>query len=348
MKEIILLAILALSLNTMAQVPSYVPTNGLKGWWPFSGNANDASTNNNNGNVNGAALTVDRFGNINSAYSFNGTTDYIQCINAGVTGDSSRSVSFWMKSSSTSSGTIFSYGNNDVASQDFRCILNGVCSNDIASTITGTGKGITYTANNNWDFFTIVYDASISNNITAINLYKNGILISISCNSIGNGIINTGSANPITFGCYHWLSYSGNKQFFNGTIDDIGLWNRALTGQEVIDLYNGNICYQYITVTDTLLININTTGFNPVTYQNTIKIWPNPTNDHITIDNGNLTNLTGYQIKITNSLSQQVFQSAITQQFYVDLTTWTGNGIYFVHIIDGQGNTIDIRKIVLQ
>ena len=42
-------------------------------------------------------------------------------------------------------------------------------------------------------------------------------------------------------------------------------------------------------------------------------------------------------------------QSGITQQqFYVDLSTWTGNGIYFVHIIDGQGNTIDIKKIVLQ
>jgi len=32
----------------------------------------------------------------------------------------------------------------------------------------------------------------------------------------------------------------------------------------------------------------------------------------------------------------------------VDLSTWTGNGIYFVHLINDSGNTIDIRKIVLQ
>jgi hypothetical protein len=53
MKRIILLASLAFSINAFAQVPSYVPTNGLQGWWPFSGNANDGSTNGYNGTVNG-------------------------------------------------------------------------------------------------------------------------------------------------------------------------------------------------------------------------------------------------------------------------------------------------------
>jgi hypothetical protein len=32
----------------------------------------------------------------------------------------------------------------------------------------------------------------------------------------------------------------------------------------------------------------------------------------------------------------------------MNLSTWTGNGIYFVHLVDPQGNTVDIRKIVLQ
>jgi hypothetical protein len=45
---------------SFAQVPSYVPTNGLVGYWPFNGNANDASVNGNNGTVNGATLTTDR------------------------------------------------------------------------------------------------------------------------------------------------------------------------------------------------------------------------------------------------------------------------------------------------
>jgi hypothetical protein len=51
--------------------------NGLVGYWPFCGNANDESGNGNNGTVNGATLTTDSFGNANTAYSFNGLTDYI-------------------------------------------------------------------------------------------------------------------------------------------------------------------------------------------------------------------------------------------------------------------------------
>ena len=84
-------------------------------------------------------------------------------------------------------------------------------------------------------------------------------------------------------------------------------------------------------------------------YLNTLKIWPNPSNDHITIDAGNLAAMNGYSIKIEDAQGQQVFQNAVNQQqFYVDITTWGGNGLYFVRIIDPQGNTVDIKKIVLQ
>ena len=110
-----------------------------------------------------------------------------------------------------------------------------------------------------------------------------------------------------------------------------------------------NICYEYVTVTDTLVINTGITGYNPITYINTLKIWPNPSNDHITIDAGNLTTMNGYSIKIEDAQGQQVFQNAVNQQqFYIDITTWGGNGLYFVRIIDPQGNTVDIKKIVLQ
>ena len=72
------IAIFGLATITMAQtIPSYVPTNGLVGWWPFNGNANDLSGNGNNGTVNGSTLTSDRFGMINKAYSFDGTNDLV-------------------------------------------------------------------------------------------------------------------------------------------------------------------------------------------------------------------------------------------------------------------------------
>jgi hypothetical protein len=82
---------------------------------------------------------------------------------------------------------------------------------------------------------------------------------------------------------------------------------------------------------------------------NTIKIFPNPASTHITIDYGNFAIMNGYQLKILNSLGQPVFQTNISQQTdYLSLNNWGGNGLYFVHIIDTQGNTIDVKKIMLQ
>jgi hypothetical protein len=48
-------------------------------------------------------------------------------------------------------------------------------------------------------------------------------------------------------------------------------------------------------------------------------------------------------------LGQQVFQSAINQQqFYINLSTWNGNGTYYINLINPQGVTVETRVIVVQ
>ena len=344
MKKTILLASLAFSINAFAQIP----TNGLLGYWPFNGNANDLSGNSYDGTVNGATLTNDRFGNANAAYSFNGISDYISTANINLHDTATISVwvnpfldaagnNSWGYSASLVDQNQDANGNssyglyyNNTAGHGLYA-QTGLSGNSTAEMLSHVNLSL-----NNWHHCVLTL-----NNGTG-KLYMDGVLILTK-----SGLASTSqTSNVLLFGKAPWAS---NGNVFNGKLDDIRIYNRPLNSSEVTTLYNENICYQTITVTDTLLINTTILGFNPVTFQNTIKVWPNPTNDHITIDNGNIANLTGYQIKITNSLSQQVFQSNITQQqFYVDLSTWTGNGIYFVHIIDGQGNTIDIKKIVLQ
>jgi len=66
---------------------------GLVAYYPFNGDANDASGNGNNGTVNGATLTIDRFGNTNAAYSFDGN-DYILA-SASSLPTAERTVSLW-------------------------------------------------------------------------------------------------------------------------------------------------------------------------------------------------------------------------------------------------------------
>ncbi|MFN5795503.1 MAG: T9SS type A sorting domain-containing protein, partial [Bacteroidota bacterium] len=103
------------------------------------------------------------------------------------------------------------------------------------------------------------------------------------------------------------------------------------------------------TVTDTLVINSVITGINPPNNLNTLKVYPNPASTHITIDYGNFNAMSGYTLTIVNSIGQTVFTTAINQQTsYIDLSTWSGNGIYFVQLIDPQNNTIENRKIVIQ
>jgi hypothetical protein len=97
------------------------------------------------------------------------------------------------------------------------------------------------------------------------------------------------------------------------------------------------------------VINTLVTGVNPSNNFNTIKVYPNPANSHITIEYGDFNLMNGYQLRIENSLGQEVYLTAINQESdYLSLNTWGGNGLYFVHIVDPQGNTVDIRKIVLQ
>jgi len=66
-------------------------------YYPFSGNADDLSGFNNNGIINGADLTQNRFGNLNSAYYFNGTSDNIRVpVSSSLNFIEAITVSFWM------------------------------------------------------------------------------------------------------------------------------------------------------------------------------------------------------------------------------------------------------------
>ena len=83
-----------------AQVPSYVPTNGLVGWYPFSGNTNDLSGNGLNGSPNNVIYDADRFGNINSCFNVNGDTNRwvdVSISNLDIVNQQSKTFSFWIK-----------------------------------------------------------------------------------------------------------------------------------------------------------------------------------------------------------------------------------------------------------
>ena len=125
----------------------------------------------------------------------------------------------------------------------------------------------------------------------------------------------------------------------------MGIWNRALSQQEITNLYNSTNTNECLA----MVINTGVLSTTPVTYTSSVSIYPNPANDQITIDCGNLANVTGWKIKVTNALGQEVFNQPMnTQQYVVPLNTWSGQGMYFVKIINAQNEVVNIKKIILQ
>ena len=104
MKKCIYLIAIILSVKGFSQVNL---TSNLKVCMPFTGNANDISGNSNNGTVNGATLTTDRFGSPNKAYAF-GTNMGISISSFSALAPTDElTVSMWAKTWNNTSNCLF-------------------------------------------------------------------------------------------------------------------------------------------------------------------------------------------------------------------------------------------------
>jgi hypothetical protein len=113
MRNKLLLIAIGVALITQmisAQIPSYVPTNGLVAYWPFNGNANDESGNGRNGKNNQVVESADRFGNAKSSYYFDGKSSYIEVSNSSniELGGNDFTISVWVNNASN----LDTYGHN--------------------------------------------------------------------------------------------------------------------------------------------------------------------------------------------------------------------------------------------
>jgi len=195
-------------------------SSGLVAWWPMNGNANDTSGNGVNGTVNGATLTTGKNGQANGAYAFNGTSTYIGIPTISI--PTAVTASAWVYSSNFSQNA-FIIGKNPVNTQwEVFFEASGLKWRGGAPYDNGTSCSLP--ANNAWHHIV----GSQSGAVTA--LYIDGALcktMSVST-PIGNG---TGT---IEIGRYT------TGYYFNGSIDDVRIYNRALTPAEVSALYSAN------------------------------------------------------------------------------------------------------------
>lgn len=237
MKGTVLFFLVLISLTAKSQL--YLDT-GLVAKYTFSGNALDESGYGNHGTVYGATLSSDRFGTPNSCYYFNGINNYIKVPNhPSLNIDTSITITFWFKAeipfsfngwdeyiisktygNSASSYAVFA--NADVNHYD----TLGFSFNNYTSHV------MHYFFDNKWYFYAMFYDYSLgvafynfnntefwSHNFGPHNLIPNNAPLSIGC------LFNDTAGNSPT-------------GFFKGYIDDIRIFKRTLSVQEIEDIYD--------------------------------------------------------------------------------------------------------------
>ena len=217
-------------------------TDGLVGYWSLDSNANDQSGNNNNGTVSNATLTNGHDGAANSAYDFNGTTSAITVAhNASIDDLSAFSISFWAKVRSVgenNQGYFISKedgGNHGWVFQVYPNVNNVFFGQSFNN--AGTSLYV-LTANNTvsfnaWEFWTVTYDGS--SNASGVHIYKNATELSRLGSRNGTGARDSDAAANLIVGNNIWAGRT-----FDGSLDDVRIYNRALAASEIQSLYSGS------------------------------------------------------------------------------------------------------------
>ncbi|NLI31255.1 MAG: hypothetical protein GX422_00525 [Deltaproteobacteria bacterium] len=201
------------------------PRNGLVAEYLFEGNARDTSGNGNHGNVQGAVLTKDRFGRSKAAYSFNGSSSYIE-ISKSKSLNLTQSLTFaaWVNITSLTSGGV--------------AVL--LC------------KGTTYVSYNMYIYQNKLYVGF--NNVPIYNgnmdiLQNKWIHLAVTWNGTNiksyiNGIMDPnirefkGTLDVTDENFFLGMDPPGAYEYLHGKLDDVRIYNRALNVEEIYAVYH--------------------------------------------------------------------------------------------------------------
>lgn len=225
-------------LETSGFYSGNAPTNqGVVAWYPFNGSANDLISGGHNGVISGAIQAVDRFNIPGRAYAFDGTNSWIDAPGFAFA-NQSFSITAWIFRKQLPPGAFgICFGYGDPIDPYFQRGLHiGFRSSD-AFTFAFYGDDLNTGPLNDydeWHFWAMTFDATTR----VRRLYRDGVLATNDISAapfIGTGVYLHMGKNPY------------NQNFFKGSLDDVGIYNRALTSQEVMEM-NANQSVGYFTL----------------------------------------------------------------------------------------------------
>ncbi|MEZ4771995.1 MAG: LamG-like jellyroll fold domain-containing protein [Bacteroidia bacterium] len=290
--------------------------------YQFNANAQDTSGNNYHGIVNGATLTNDRNGNANGAYFFDGTGSYIELnSNNPIILTTTFTIAAWGRIDGQGGGTfneshIFIQRKNTTGSTSAIGFKAKNSSGNIELAVRTTGnsvENIEYAApsSGNWNHFVAVCTGD------SLKLYLNGLFVAGKLFSQGGGDVTDIDYVDIGRAYYSGSLYGA----FYGAMDDVKIYDCALTNREVLNLYS--------------------TGEHIDGIEKLFSVFPNPTTDKIKI--------TSYypsqkiKMALYNSLGQEL--QINVENNTIDLSAFD-KGIYYLLITDKKGDIQVTKKVM--
>ncbi len=204
----------------------YSKPGGLVAYYPFHGSADDTSGNGNHGIVfGGATLTADRFGRENEAYSLDGVDDYIAS-SLPVTLGPEHTVTMWIRyPAGAKAGEIFSRGERQdcLYGPGVTLAPEGLTASGLSCLVRGP-MGTVEVANDFWYLIAVVMAGRSE------KLYVNGEEMAV------------GESYPAQAAVRFLIGAATHNEqpvdFFQGIVDDVRVYNRALGSAEIKALYH--------------------------------------------------------------------------------------------------------------
>jgi hypothetical protein len=226
---------LLIVLLAIFSVFSQIPTRGLVAWFPFNGNYNDESGSGiklDSAAAGSPTLTADRNGVAKSAYAFNGSR---QAFNATQTdklpsGTSDITINSWALISNAGIPRVITSWGTDTVGQNKEIVFyhttkSSVLYLGVTNGVDSVESKINNSASSNWMQLAVTVTSS------NVKLFLNGALLvskTMSFNIQAGGIFGIAT---------DWRTANSGTNFFGGTLDDISIYNRALTDQEIAYMY---------------------------------------------------------------------------------------------------------------
>lgn len=276
----------------------------------------DQSGNGYHAVVNGATLATDRFGNTNMAYKFDGIDDWI---NTKTSFDfEERTVSVWVNADDISGSTnstekvILSQNSNDLT---YGMLKLKFRDNDLMLRSGGESSFYTHSgpSTNVW------YHIVVTRSASTVKYYLNNINLGSSSSGTSGSLTTKNDTLVIGTG------RTADKQFFDGTIDDLRIYNRELSSQEIDSLYK----------MPSPATSIETNSNNKLSFE----VYPNPSRESFKFKasaygTAVLTDITGKAIK---EFSVRRNEAVTVEE--------NSNGVYFL-IFNHQQQVIT-RKVIV-